>query len=62
MTQSSYDAINNSVIIITYQINNQFVNDCFPGTCQSIGNTVDGMHPHDVIEKINNDEYDIPEE
>nr|AGG41267.1 60S ribosomal protein L12 [Cerebratulus lacteus] len=32
------------------------------GTAQSIGCTVDGQHPHDVIDKVDNGDYDIPEE
>ena len=31
------------------------------GTCQSVGCTVDGSHPHDVIDKINAGEIDVPE-
>lgn len=31
------------------------------GTCQSVGCTVDGSHPHDVIDKINDGELDIPD-
>ena len=31
------------------------------GTCQSVGCTVDGCHPHDIIEKINNGEVEVPE-
>ena len=31
------------------------------GTCQSVGCTVDGMAPHDVIEKIDDGEIEIPE-
>jgi hypothetical protein len=30
------------------------------GTAQSVGCTVDGKHPHDVIEKVDAGEYDIP--
>jgi len=32
------------------------------GTAQSVGCTIDGAHPHDVIDKINNGEVEIPEE
>lgn len=32
------------------------------GTCQSVGCTVDGCHPHDIIDKINAGEVDVPEE
>ncbi|XP_070565094.1 large ribosomal subunit protein uL11-like [Ptychodera flava] len=32
------------------------------GTCQSVGCTVEGCPPHDVIEGINDGEYEIPEE
>ncbi len=32
------------------------------GTAQSVGCTVDGMHPHDVIDKINAEEIEVPEE
>ncbi|XP_038052963.1 60S ribosomal protein L12-like [Patiria miniata] len=32
------------------------------GTAQSVGCTVDGMNPHDVIDKINNEEIEVPEE
>uniref|UniRef100_A0A4D5RAI7 Large ribosomal subunit protein uL11 n=1 Tax=Scolopendra viridis TaxID=118503 RepID=A0A4D5RAI7_SCOVI len=32
------------------------------GTCQSVGNTVDGCHPHDVIDKIESGELEVPEE
>ena len=31
------------------------------GTAQSVGCTVDGMHPHDVIDKINAEEIEVPE-
>ena len=30
------------------------------GTAQSVGCTIDGMHPHDVIEKIDAKEYVVP--
>lgn len=33
----------------------------FAGTCQSVGCTVDGSHPHDVIDKINAGEVEVPE-
>jgi large subunit ribosomal protein L12e len=32
------------------------------GTCQSVGCTVDGQHPHDIIDKINSGEIKIPAE
>mgnify|MGYP003572533747 FL=1 len=32
------------------------------GTAQSVGCTVDGMGPHDVIDKINDGEYEVPNE
>ncbi|WP_395241841.1 hypothetical protein, partial [Salmonella sp. s51933] len=32
------------------------------GTAQSVGCTVDGEPPHDIIDKINEGEIDIPEE
>nr|ABW23167.1 ribosomal protein rpl12 [Arenicola marina] len=32
------------------------------GTCQSVGCTVDGCHPHDIIEKIDSGDYEVPEE
>lgn len=32
------------------------------GTAQSVGCTVDGQPPHDVIEAINEGEVEIPEE
>ncbi|XP_019614730.1 PREDICTED: 60S ribosomal protein L12-like [Branchiostoma belcheri] len=32
------------------------------GTAQSVGCTVDGLPPHDVIDKINEGEYEVPEE
>jgi len=32
------------------------------GTCQSVGCTVDGQHPHDIIEKIRSGEVQIPSE
>lgn len=31
------------------------------GTCQSVGCTVDGQPPHDVIDKINEGEIEIDE-
>ena len=31
------------------------------GTCQSVGCTVDGRPPHDVIDAINNGEIEVPE-
>ena len=30
------------------------------GTAQSVGCTIDGMNPHDVIEKINDGEVECP--
>ncbi|KAI0237711.1 60S ribosomal protein L12 [Lamellibrachia satsuma] len=32
------------------------------GTCQSVGCTVDGSHPHDVIDGINSGDVEIPAE
>merc|ERR1712043_24373 len=32
------------------------------GTAQSVGCTIDGMHPHDVIEKIDAGEIEVPQE
>ena len=32
------------------------------GTCQSVGCTVDGCHPHDKIEEINDGLIPIPDE
>jgi len=32
------------------------------GTAQSVGCTVDGQPPHDIIEGIDSGEVDIPEE
>ena len=34
----------------------------FTGTAQSVGCTIDGMHPHDAIEKVDAGEYEVPEE
>ena len=34
---------------------------CFVGTAQSVGCRIDGKAPHDVIEAINDGEYEIPE-
>ena len=31
------------------------------GTAQSVGCTVDGDHPHDVIDQINDGEVEVPE-
>ena len=31
------------------------------GTCQSVGCTVDGSHPHDIIDKVNSGEIEIPD-
>jgi large subunit ribosomal protein L12e len=31
------------------------------GTCQSVGCTVEGSHPHDIIDKINAGELEIPD-
>lgn len=31
------------------------------GTCQSVGCTVDGNNPHDMIDKINDGELEVPE-
>ncbi len=31
------------------------------GTAQSVGCTVEGEHPHDIIDKINNGQVEIPE-
>lgn len=30
------------------------------GTAQSVGCTVDNQHPHDIIDMINNGEYEVP--
>lgn len=32
------------------------------GTAQSVGCSVDSLHPHDVIDKVNSGEYEVPEE
>eukprot|EP00914_Ancora_sagittata_P002603 GHVO01005636.1.p1 GENE.GHVO01005636.1~~GHVO01005636.1.p1 ORF type:complete len:166 (+),score=39.02 GHVO01005636.1:122-619(+) len=32
------------------------------GTAQSVGCTIDGSHPHDIIEKVDDGEYEVPEE
>ncbi len=32
------------------------------GTCQSVGCTVEGQHPHDIIDKIREGEQKIPAE
>ncbi|GMR48581.1 hypothetical protein PMAYCL1PPCAC_18776 [Pristionchus mayeri] len=32
------------------------------GTAQSVGCTVDGMHPHDLVDKIKGGELEIPQE
>ena len=32
------------------------------GTAQSVGCTIDGDHPHDVIDKVNSGELEVPEE
>jgi len=32
------------------------------GTCQSVGCTVDGQPPHDIIDQINNGELEVPAE
>lgn len=31
------------------------------GTAQSVGCKVDGQHPHIIIDKVNSDEYSVPE-
>jgi large subunit ribosomal protein L12e len=31
------------------------------GTCQSVGCTVEGSNPHDIIDKVNNGDLDVPE-
>jgi len=31
------------------------------GTCQSVGCTVEGSHPHDLIDKINAGELEMPD-
>ena len=31
------------------------------GTAQSVGCTIDGDHPHDVIDKVNSGELEVPE-
>jgi len=31
------------------------------GTCQSVGCTVEGSHPHDIIDKINSGEMEVPD-
>merc|ERR1712113_1088360 len=32
------------------------------GTAQSVGCSIDGQHPHDIIDKVNSGEYEVPEE
>lgn len=32
------------------------------GTAQSVGCTVDGKNPHDVIDEVNNGSLEVPEE
>ena len=32
------------------------------GTAQSVGCTVEGQPPHDIIDQINNDELEVPDE
>merc|ERR1712025_413302 len=32
------------------------------GTAQSVGCSIDGQHPHDIIDKVNDGEYEVPEE
>lgn len=32
------------------------------GTCQSVGCTVDGKHPHDIIDNIREGEIKVPAE
>jgi len=32
------------------------------GTASSVGCTIDGIHPHDVIDKIRSKEIDVPDE
>ena len=34
---------------------------CYLGTCQSVGCTVEGQHPHEIIDKVNAGELEIPE-
>ena len=31
------------------------------GTCQSVGCTVDGKPPHDVIDGVNSGDYNVPD-
>jgi len=31
------------------------------GTCRSVGCTVEGSHPHDIIDKINSGDLEVPE-
>jgi len=31
------------------------------GTCQSVGCTVEGSHPHDIIDKITAGEMEVPD-
>lgn len=50
-------------ILGKYSIFWQFFNFCnFLGTAQSVGCTVDGQHPHDIIDSINNGEIEVPDE
>lgn len=32
------------------------------GTAQSVGCTIEGSHPHDIIDKVNSGELEVPEE
>jgi len=34
---------------------------CLTGTCQSVGCTVEGSHPHDLIDRINAGEMEVPD-
>ena len=31
------------------------------GTAQSVGCTIDGQHPHDVIDSVNSGEMEVPD-
>jgi large subunit ribosomal protein L12e len=32
------------------------------GTCQSVGCTVSGQNPHDLVDQIRNGDLEVPEE
>ncbi len=50
------------IFCFQYLLKYFFFVDVFLGTAQSVGCKVEGSHPHDIINQINNGQVDVPRE